>query len=503
MSNLPDTDEGATLGPLAHAGAPRNIVRGAGAATASQVWRLVVTLATHMLLRRLIPPAEMGVWNWAEPVFILLAQARDLGVPGHMVRQTRRAYGDFLRLEIGWGGLFALGLAVAAPILALGFESHDEQTTAILRALCLFLFVQGLGAVPLTFFEAEQRLTATIPAELARNIVFAVLSIALALRGHGVWSLVIAHLAGAALYSAMLWFAARRDLSLDSEPGALRALVTASLPLALLSFLELSVLHLDVLVLGLVLPEAAVARAALAIFALFFVSRLLADAVGRAVYPALVSLTHTGGNAYEVYSLATLLLLTFVVPLAFGLHLNAELVAWILGGEEWVGAADYLRVAAFVPLIRPLTMFGREYLLVVHRDRLLIVYTLLNLVSLGGLGYTLVHTELRELGMAVAGYFPLGALVLAWGLAQIDRAAFRRLLRQIAVLYLLAAPLFAPVWLLSPAATAPRLLASLLAATIYLAIVWRLHGPRYRVFWSGALQHPSASDAAERGERER
>ena len=87
-----------------------------------------------------------------------------------------------------------------------------------------------------------------------------------------------------------------------------------------------------------------------------------------------------------------------------------------LGKSEWAGAAAYLTIAAFVPLLRPLTMFGRELLLVVYKDRLLIAYTLLNLLSLGGLGYWLVNTERGALGMAIASYFPLGTLVLAWGL---------------------------------------------------------------------------------------
>lgn len=483
------------------AGQPRNIVHGASAATVSQVWRILVTLATHMLLRRLIPPEQMGVWNWAEPVFILLAQVRDLGIPGHLVREQRRRYGNFLALEVGWGALFCLGLLAAAPALALGFASHDQQTVSILRAFCLFLFVQGLGAVPLTFFEAEQRLTATIPAELGRNLLFATLSIGLALLGYGVWSLVIAHIAAAALYSLMLWISARRLLHLDYEGGATWALVSASLPLAALSLLELSVLHLDVLVLGLVLPEAAVAKAALAIFALFFVSRMLADAVGRAVYPALVSLAQRGTGAYDVYSLATLFMVTFVVPLAFGLHLNADLVALLLGGEAWLGAADYLRVAAFVPLIRPLTMFGREFLLVVHRDRLLIVYTLLNLLSLGGLGYALVQGPLRELGMAIAGYFPLGTLVLAWGLWQMSPPGFSRLVRQILALYLASLPLFLPLLWIPADRWALRLGASLLAALFYLAFAGWRHRDSYLRFWrgGGAAPPPERSELEERG----
>jgi len=445
---------------------------------------MAVTFATHMALRRMIAPAEMGVWTWAEPVFILLAQVRDLGVPGNVVRQSRRAYGNYLGLQLGWGGALSLLLAAGAPLLALGFVGRDSDTVPILRALCLFLFVQGLGSVPLTYFEAEQEIGKTIPAELARNVCFAALSLVLALSGYGVWSIVIAHIAAAALYSAMLWWAARGRLPLERAPGLTLPMVRASLPLMALSLLELGVLNLDPVILGLRLPAEVVGTAGLAILAAFFVSRQLADAAGRAVYPALVRWRDDTARAFDVFRIATLFLLTLVVPIAFFVFWNAELVVTLLtlGRADWIEAADYLRVAAFVPFARPLTMFGRELLLVYHRDRLLIGYTLGNLLALGGLGYVLIGTDLAELGMAVAGYFPLGMLLLAWGLWQLEPAGFRRLVRDIGELYLFGLLCFAPIALLPEAASGWRFAASAAAAALFVAVALRRHRDLYRAF---------------------
>jgi PST family polysaccharide transporter len=447
-----------------------------------------------MALRRMIAPAEMGVWTWAEPVFILLAQVRDLGVPGHVVRQSRRSYGNYLGLQLGWGGALSVALALGAPLLAYGFAGRDAETLAILRALCLFLFVQGLGSVPLTYFEAEQEIERTIPAEIARNVCFAALSLLLALRGFGVWSIIVAHITAAVLYSAMLWWAAlrptaprdgeRRRIRLEAIPGATLPLVRASLPLMVLSLLELGVLNLDPVVLGLRLPAGTVGTAGLAILAAFFVSRQLADAAGRAVYPALVRYRDDPSRAFDVFRVATLFLLTLVVPVAFLVFWNAELVVMILtlGRADWLDATDYLRVAAFVPFARPLTMFGRELLLVYHRDRLLIGYTLGNLVVLGGLGYLLIGTDLRELGMAVAGYFPLGMLLLAWGLWKLEPAGFRRLLRDIGELYLAGFACFAPIALVPAEALGWRFALSLVAAALFVAgALWR-HRGLYRAF---------------------
>ena len=78
-----------------------------GAATFSQVWRMAVVFATHIVLRRLVAPGDWGIWHWAEPVFLLLGQFRDFGIPGHMVRmKSPRPWGNFCFFEVLGGVLF-------------------------------------------------------------------------------------------------------------------------------------------------------------------------------------------------------------------------------------------------------------------------------------------------------------------------------------------------------------------------------------------------------------
>ncbi len=456
---------------------PGAILSTATAAGLSAFWRLAVTYLTHMVLRTTIAPAEWAVWTWAEPVFILLAQVRDLGVSGHVVRHHDRPYGNYLRLQLGWGGVFAAALAVLAPVLALGFAGRNQDTVPILRALAVFLFVQGLGSVPLTYFEAENRIARTVPAELLRNASFAVIAIALAAAGHGVWSIVIAHLAAATLYAATLWWSARGAPLRVSLAGATWPLVLGSLPLMVMSMLEMAVLYLEPILLGARLPAEAVGLAGLAILLLFLVSRQLADAAGRAVYPALVRYREDLPRAFEIFRLATGCLAVLFVPAAFVLALNAEAIvlAMALGERGWLGATDYLRAAAFVPFVRPLTMFGRELLLVVYRDRLLLLYTALNLVALGGLGWWLVNTRLGAIGMAVAAYFPLGMVPLAWGLDRLDRPGFRRLVRDLLELYALGALCFTPAWLVPHHQLGARALGSLFGALVFVLLAWRRH----------------------------
>ena len=453
----------------------------AGAATAAQIWRIGVTFLTHMALRRLVPPEEFGVWVWAEALFLILAQLRDLGLPAHVMRDEARPYGSHLVLEVGWGSLFSCLVFLGAPLLTLAYADRSPEVVAMVRALCLFLFVQGLGSVALTYFEAELEVIRAIPAELVRNVVFAALALGLAWKGYGAWSMAVAHIAAGVLFTVMLWWAAWKRIRLTRSQDGMRKLVWRSLPLAVMALLELTVMRLDAFILGLKFPTEVIGTAGLAIYAVFFFPRFLADPVGRALYPGLVRFRHDPPRAFEAYRLATLLLFALTVPTSCFLFVNAEVVALFLGGRNWLGAADYLRVLSFVPLVRPLTMFGPDFLITRHEDRLVIAYAVANLLSLGALGLFLTQTRLGPLGMAVAGYFPLGMVLLAWGIYRIDRGAFRQLSTNLLELCAVGALLFLPMLRVPLEEPWWRLGLSCLVGLLFLGyVLWRFGEACYR-----------------------
>lgn len=417
----------------------------AGAATWSQILRVAVTLGTYVVLRRFIPPEEMGVWNWAEALFLLIGQVRDLGMPAEIGRQREPQFGNYLLVLVAWSLALASAIFLAAPWIAGAYSDGDpEVTVSVLRFLCLFLVVQGLGILPTVHLDIEMLTVRTVPPELLRNAAFAVSSIALAANGFGVWSILYAHVGAATLYTIGVWWAARKTLRLELQPGLAKALVLASLPLMVLSLLELSVLSVDVFIYGKRFTREVVGNAGLATLAAYFVGRQLADASGRPLYPAML---RAGGprDSFQVYAAATLLFAGVLAPAAFSLFLNAELITQILGGEQWLGAVELIRWFAFVPLVRPLSLFGRELLLILRQDRLLLVYSATSLVTITTLGLLLTRTSLGIFGMPVAGFFALGQFVLLYGMFRIAEAPVGRLLRRIGLIYLGNAALFAPL----------------------------------------------------------
>lgn len=466
------------------------LLRSGTAATFAQAVRTLALLVTHIVVRRFVPPDEMGVWNWLEPVFLLLATLRDLGVPSHVVRLLPRPHGTHLRVQLGWGGLLAAGVVLAAPWLAQAFHAPGPAVVAALRVMVLYLLLEGLAAVALIWFESELKIERTLPAELARTGVYCAVVLVASVRGLGFWSFVAAQIAAQAVYAAELWRRARRGgLVLAHEPGSTRRVALQSLPVGTIWLLWTAVLSADPFVVGKLFPPATVALYNLGYFFAFLVTRLLQQPIGRALYPALVAYGAAPGEQFRAFRLATLLFLALEVPAALVLAANADLVVLLVGGRDYLGAAPFLALLAFAPIVDPLGRFSGELLMARRLDHLRLLALGLQLVLLVGGGVALSLWFDSPFGMAWANLLPTGSLVvLAVLLRSADRAQMLRLARELTEIYLVPLVPFALAWWASGGRPWLRLASTLGAALLSLAWVWRRHGAEYRSFFAGGFR---------------
>lgn len=459
-------------------------LRSAGAATFSQLWRVTVTFATHLVLRRYIPRQDWGLYDWAEVVFLVLGAVRDLGLPAHTLRTEGRPFGNLLLLETVWGTTLSGLVLVGAPLFLFALQDPHPDTIPVIQAMTLFLLLEGLAQVPLVYFEGELEVGRAVVPELVRNFCYATTAVILALGGYGVWSIVVAQIVGSAVFAAMLWWRARGRIPLLLRRGETLRLLRASVRLAVIWLLILLVRYVDRLILGARFSAEDLATYSFAYWAAFIVPMIMLQPVGRAAYPAFLAFADDAPRKLGAYRLSTLFLLAMEVPAALFLFVNAEWVLELIGGSQWVGAPDYLRILCFAPLVDPFSRFGGELLASHHRDRTWIAATALTLASFVVFGI-LLTTRFGPIGMAWANFLPLGAVVMIWGVARLGREPFGRLARDLGWIYLLPLPLFAAVWWWSGDGPLRPVL-SFAALGLTAALYWRRFGDDFRVFFRPA-----------------
>jgi O-antigen/teichoic acid export membrane protein len=455
------------------------------AAYGSQGARLVLRLVVDIALARLILEQFHGLWELAYSAVIIAGVVRDFGLPYHLVRDRREPYGTVLVWSLGAGSLITVALVAGSPL----FAALDPQLPAVVAGLAAYVLLDGLATVPRVYFERRLEIGRLVVPEIARGAVFAVVSIALAVAGAGVWAFVVGELVGVALLAGFLWWRAWGRIPLVFDLRSLPDLLRRSRLLFVIALCAFALPYFERYILGPFVTTAMVAYYGKARLWGLRVQTIVVPAVQRVLYPALVEMQTDARRFFEVFRIGTVTIVALEALAAFFLAFNAETVLVdILLGERWRPAVPLFRVLCFLPLVDPFNRLGGELLKVRHEDRAWLAVVVLNFASLIVFGLLLTRAH-GAMGLVVAEFLLLGNLVMAWRVWRICGSRdFRRLLADLAYVYLVPLVPFVAVALAFPEEGWARLAASLAALALGLGLVGlRFYRP-FRLFFAGGAE---------------
>lgn len=426
------------------------------AAYSSQLGRTLIRLVAEVALARLLLPAEHGLFDRALAVVVLIAAVRDLGLLYQVVRDPRHPFGAILVWSLSAGSLLAVGLVLAAPLLA----PLDDELPRVVQVLAPYLLLDALAALPRVYFERRLEVRVLVAPEILRGALWASVAITLAFQGFGVWSFVAAELAAQGLVALLLWRRAWGRIPLTFDLKLLPELIRRSV---LLFFIYLSALSLPLVGRFILQDNAVVGQYGKAHLWALRLQALLVPTLVRVFYPALVEYRGDRRRFIEVYRLGTLAILALECLAAYFLFFNTEQVVRLLLGEAWLPTVPLLRILAWLPLLDPFTRLGGEVLKARSEDRAWLVIVVVNLGSLVVFGLLFTHLW-GPPGMAWAHYLLLGNLLMIWKMYHVCGPRLLRLAGELVVVYLLPLPFFATVAWVWPAESWSRFGASLGAA---------------------------------------
>jgi len=444
----------------------------------------VVGFGARVALAHLLMPDAHGLYELALRIVTIASALRDLGLIFHLIRDERRPYGTVLGFSLSSGTLVTVALILGAPFGAW----LDPRLPEVLRVFAVWVLLDGLAAVPRTFFERELRIGRLVAPEIARGLVMAAVSIGLALLGAGIWSFIAGDLVATGLFAAFVWYRAWGKIPLKFERGLLLDLLRQSRGLLLIWVTFQLVTYIDVFIVeGVTGNTALVGQYSRAYMIAFLVRQIVFP---RALVPALVEYRFDRERFRAAFRVTIVFLMSFEVTAGYFLYFNAEKVVEIMLGASWGPAVPLLKILCFVPFLDVFSELGGEVLKVRREDRLWLLIMVVNLLSLTLIGVVFTLFRGAE-GMAWANFFLLGNVLMAWRMASIFRGTFLRLLGDMALIYAVPLVLVGGTDLLLPASGWTRLAVSIVASLGALALLaWR--------FWK-PVQHFLADRAADAG----
>ena len=318
----------------------RRSIEGAAVMTASQVVRIVIQLGSQILLARLLFAADFGLLAMVMPVVSFIQIFADIGFAQGIVQRadlTRERVSALFWLNLALSLLVALLVAAAAPIAV--WIYHEPRVLPVMLVFACIVPIGALQVLPNALLTRQMRFRALGLTEVATSLASIIATVALAMGGWGVWSLVYGQLAGSVVSTACNWLACRW---LPSAPKRFAGLIedvkfgSGLLGSNLANFLIQSG---DNMIVGVT-----TGTAALGLYDRSY--RLVVQPLGQLVAPigrvAVPLLARLVGRP-EVYARTYLdlfrALALLTMPLMLVCIVNADSVIAVLFGPRWAAAA--------------------------------------------------------------------------------------------------------------------------------------------------------------------
>ncbi|HEY6880118.1 MAG TPA: lipopolysaccharide biosynthesis protein [Polyangiales bacterium] len=359
-----------------------------------------LSLISLVVFARLLTAEEFGV------VAVGLAIVQLLTVPVELTFHDaliQRAEVTSLHVDSAFTTSLTLGSAFCAAcwLLASTIERWVGQPGVgdVLRWMSLSLIGSGFGSV----LVAMQRRKLEYRSLAIRSVIgrggSAVVALALAFAGFGVWSLVVQQVLLVCLAAALLWVLADERPRLRWAWAPTRELLRYGIFTTAYQLLVIFISRIYMVLVGAYLGAESAGVLSLCFRGVDMLRDLLAGAVSQIAMPLFSRLRETREQLFEAYDRALLLTTLCTFPVFAGLSVCAPEVIAFAFGPQWAEAAPYFAVIALLAMEVFLRMYGATMLQAVGRPD------------------TASVIVLAEVGCVVIGMFTVGQRSLRWALA--------------------------------------------------------------------------------------
>lgn len=307
-----------------------------------------VTLATLVVLARLLEPRDYGVLAGAVLVANLASLICDLGVGPALVQREEIQPGHVASAfyaSFAFGLILTVVASLAAPSIAVFFSTPELRS--VVPVLSILFALNGTSTVARAFAQRALlfRKLAMIRT-ITEGILYGIVAIAAALAGADYWSLVIAQLV--ATSASVLWLIKLSSVPLRHPPRwrHLRELLNYGGGLSLARLINFLGREGDTIVVARTFDTASIGLYTRAFRLMVLPATLIGAAMDEVLFPVLSRARASKDAVATGIERAIVGLAIVAVPTSLILAILAPEIVAVLLGPGWEGAAGPFRVLA-------------------------------------------------------------------------------------------------------------------------------------------------------------
>ena len=333
-----------------------------GKAISSLLWRFLercgaqgVTFLVTIVLARLLAPEIYGVMALVTVFTAILQVFVDSGLGNALIQKK-----DADDLDFSSVFFFNLVMCIAlylllffcAPLIATFY--HNPELTAVIRVLGITLLIAGVKNVQQAFVSRKLQFKQFFFATLGGTIGAAVIGIAMAYMGFGIWALVAQSLFNAIIDTVILWLTVRWRPKWQFSFVRLRGLLRFGWKLLASSLLHTFYTNLRTLVIGKLYTSVDLAYYEKGqSFPTLIVSNINAS-IDSVLLPTMSGVQDSRETVKAITRRAIVTSSYLMWPMMVGLAAVAKPLVVLLLTEKWIAAVPFLQIACFALGLEPL-----------------------------------------------------------------------------------------------------------------------------------------------------
>ncbi|GAB3823445.1 lipopolysaccharide biosynthesis protein [Hymenobacter jeollabukensis] len=330
-------------------------------------WTTAATLTTSVLqvgytavMARLLSPEAFGLVALAGILLRFGSYFAQMGMEQAIIqkaeltqRDVRAAFTSSVGLSVVFGGLLLLLAPVGGHLL------EQPAVVPVVRALSGGLMLVGLYSTAISLLRRQMRFRTLATVEVTAFLVgYAGVGIVLAWRGYGVWSLVGAQLAQAAVLMVLAYAATRHSIRPLFDWATYRPLVHYGGWSSVISFCEYMTGELDKLSISRLWGAAAVGLYSRAWMLIGLPIYTLSSSVARVALPSFSQVQHDRPRLRAAYLRSLVLIGSVIPPICLGAAAAAPEVVRVMLGAKWLEAVPVFRLVCGVFALSMMNMFA-------------------------------------------------------------------------------------------------------------------------------------------------
>jgi O-antigen/teichoic acid export membrane protein len=346
----------------------------------------ILSLATFVLLGRLLGPEAFGVVAAAQVVMMLFGvMVNNSLVPALVLEKEldARARASGLWLGIAAGLLPAAVMIAGAPIAAAVFRI--DELDLVLKVMAAYLVLRGLSVVPEAILIKELRFRAIAVRSVLSTVGGAVVGIVLAITGAGVWALVLQSLTQALIALIAMWIAIGVRPTFKPNRQVVKRLSRLGYKLLGIELATVVLHYGDNLVVGVLLGPEALGYYVIAFRLYSVLQESFTGVLDALSLPVFARLKEDLGKTNQALIRASKLSLVGAIPLFASAFILSPTLLPVLFGQQWQLSASLFQWFCIAGIATSVNFFNRSVLYAAGRQDLeMLVVTFAAVMTLGG-----------------------------------------------------------------------------------------------------------------------